>query len=90
MVHIYTVDKDGYVQITKSELESLVKEAYDDGYKACAQSTISIDATPHWGLVHDPFRIPLGTGGSIPVKANEGVTVDQSTEFCKHTELGSI
>lgn len=87
MVHIYTVGKDGYVQITKSELESLVKEAYDDGYKAGSRSTISID-TSSWDF--RPYYTTSDTANLTTVKANKGIAVDNSTDLCKHTEQGFI
>lgn len=88
MVHIYTVGNDGYVQITKNELEQLVKEAYDDGYKAGSRSTISINTTPNWdwsyrpsSTTSDAVTAAAAAAGAVTVKTNEATAGNNSIAF---------
>lgn len=46
MVHVFTTNKNGKIELTKDEIKKLLDEAYWDGYRA--NSVTYTYATPNW------------------------------------------
>ena len=71
-VKIFTVNENGYILITKEELQELVNEAYEEGRNTTiATPTITYPQTPYytWSNPNSPFQYTLTCNG-MTIKDN--------------------
>ena len=51
MIKVFTLNKNNKIEFTERQLRDLIKEAYDEGYAAGSNRTVTINypsTTPHW------------------------------------------
>lgn len=69
MIKVFTLNNRGMIELTKEEIETLIKEAYDEDYeKGYRTTTISypISATPIYYGTNDINTTITGTASNSP------------------------
>ena len=77
MIKVFTLNKNGKIELTKKELEQLLNESYWEGYRSNNSSWtyVSPSITPYitCTTTHDPYTINDNiTSNSITIKSNLG------------------
>ena len=76
MVKVFTPNKNGKIEFTKQELETLLNEVWDDGYNHHGTYlwTPPTITTPYYRTADTPITICCGEGTSITgVSTNETI-----------------
>lgn len=80
MIKVFTLNKNGKIELTKKELEQLLNESYWEGYKSnnslywtYTSPSITTPYITTCTTTHDPYTINDNiTKGSITIKSNLG------------------
>ena len=72
MIKVFTLNKNGKIELTKKELEQLLNESYWEGYRDNKNYwTYTSPTTPYQLLSNTPYTIN-STSDSITIKTNLG------------------
>ena len=72
MIKVFTLNKNGKIELTKKELEQLLNESYWEGYRSNKNYwTYTSPNTPYEWLSNTPYTIN-SSSDSITIKTNLG------------------
>ena len=75
MIKVFTLNKNGKIELTKKELEQLLNESYWEGYMNSNNSWTYTSPTPCKWYSNTPYTISTGSissSDSIIIKTNLG------------------
>ncbi len=79
MIKVFTLNKNGKIELTKKELEQLLNESYWEGYRNNSNlywtyTSPSINTNPYIATSCNPYTIKTDalTSNSITIKSNLG------------------
>ena len=75
MIKVFTLNKNGKIELTKKELEQLLNESYWEGYRNNNNYWTYTSPTPYKWCSNTPYTISTGSissSDSITIKTNLG------------------
>lgn len=85
MIKIFTLNKNGKIELTKEELEQLLNESYWEGYRNNNNSWIYTSPTPYKWYSNTPYTISMSSVSSSDISTG---SVSSSDLITLKTNLG--